>query len=118
MSVAAELVHRMVTDVFNERDAHRRAEAIAAVFADSVVFVDPEGTVTGLAAVAEKVHALLEGLRGLCFVFLVRSRRWPTLAWTGGSSVLPAPIQWSGEPTSRSSLMGRIVRLYTLIDPS
>jgi hypothetical protein len=111
-------MQRMVTDVFNERDADRRIEAIAAVFADNVVFVDPEGTVTGLVAVAEKVRVLLEGAPG--FVFR-----------------LAGPIQevadlgldrWQFGPPGADPVVlgtdvaiiadGRIVRLYTMIDHS
>lgn len=118
MSVVAELVHRMVTDVFNERNAHRRAEAIAAVFADNVVFVDPEGTVTGLAALAEKVHALLEGAPGFVFRLAGPIQEVADLGldrWQFGPP--------GADPVVRGTDVaivadGRIVRLYTMIDPS
>jgi hypothetical protein len=66
MSAIAELLQRMLTDVFNERDPQRRVAALAEVFADDVVFSEAEGSVTGRDAVAERVEALLRGTPGVC----------------------------------------------------
>ena len=57
---AAVLLDRMLQSVFNEPDERRRATAIAAVFAEDVVFTDAETTVTGRTELTAKVTALLE----------------------------------------------------------
>ncbi len=63
----AEVLTRSVLQVFNEADADRRAELIAATYAPDVVFHDPEGTVTGRDAFAAKIGELLAGTGGLPF---------------------------------------------------
>ena len=54
----SELMERMLQGVLNEPNAARRETAIAETFAEDVVFIDSEGTVTGRAALAAKVTAL------------------------------------------------------------
>ena len=56
---AAELIERMLQEVFNEPDPERRATAIAEVFSADVVFTDPERTVRGRDDLAEAVTGLL-----------------------------------------------------------
>jgi hypothetical protein len=58
---AAELLDRMVADVFNEHDADRRETAIEQLFAEDVVFTDPERTVHGRHDLATAVTGLLAG---------------------------------------------------------
>ena len=70
MTTVAELMHHNLFDVFNERDPDRRARAAAETYTEDVVFHDPEGSVTGRAAVAAKAQALLDGAPG--FVFATR----------------------------------------------
>ena len=67
MAAVAELMERMLQGVFNEPDPERRETAIAATFAEDVVFTDAEGTVTGRAALAAKVTGLLAQGPGLVF---------------------------------------------------
>jgi hypothetical protein len=92
----AELMERMLQDVFNEPDPARRDAAIAETFTEDVVFEDAEGTVAGRAALAAKVTELLAQGPGFVFVHDGPLREIPeTLgvrAWRlgppGGSAVL------------------------------
>ena len=59
MATVAELMDRMLLGVFNEPEPQRSDAAIAETFAEEVVFTDPEGTVTGRAALAAKITELL-----------------------------------------------------------
>jgi SnoaL-like protein len=63
----SEVLTRSVTQVFNERDAARRAELVAATYAPGIVFHDPDGTVTGREGFGAKIAELLEGTGGLSF---------------------------------------------------
>jgi hypothetical protein len=118
MGGPADLVTRMVNDVFSEHDADRRAAAIDDVFAVDVVFSDADGTVHGRDAVAEKVEALLAGAPGFVFSLRAPAQEVTDLGidrWQFG------PVD--GEPVVRGTdvalvVEGRIARLYTVIDPS
>ena len=118
MGVAADVVERMVSNVFNERDARLREAAIEDVFAADVVFSDPEGTVTGRDAVAEKVDALLAGAPGFVFRLVEPVQDVADLGldrWAFGPS--------DGEPVVRGTdvalvVDGKIARLYTVVDPA
>jgi hypothetical protein len=48
-------------EVFGERDVARRRAAMQRTFAASVIFHDPEGTVTGHEALQDKIEALYAG---------------------------------------------------------
>ena len=67
MSDAETLMRANLLEVFNERDAERRAAAIARTYSDDVVFSDPEGEVVGRAAIGEKARGLLDGAPGFVF---------------------------------------------------
>lgn len=56
----AVLVDRLLTEVFNERDAARRRAVIEELCASDLVFVDPAGETRGLDAFEAKVSELLE----------------------------------------------------------
>jgi hypothetical protein len=56
-----DLLNRIIDDIFNERDAVKRSAAIAEIFSEDIIFVDPEGETRGRAALEEKVSALLKG---------------------------------------------------------
>ena len=114
--VAADLLERMIEEVFNQPDPGRRAAAIAEVFADDVVFTDPERTVTGRDELAAVVTGLLA--QGPGFVFTpagpfrgvgdlgMRPRR---LGPAGGDPVL-------GGLDVVQVVDGRIARLWTALD--
>ena len=116
MATAAELLERMVQEVFNEPDPQRRAAAIAEVFTEDVVFVDAERTVTGHDQLAATVTALLGEGPGLVFtpsgqvrgVGDLGMRPW-LLAPPGGEPVL-------GGLDVVQVVDGRIARLWTVLD--
>ena len=111
-----ELLTRMVEEVFDQPDADRRAAVIAEVFAEDVVFVDGERTVTGRAELAATVTELLAQAPGFVFtpagpfrgVGDLGMRAW-RLGPPGGEPVLGGldVVQVAG---------GRIARLWTSLD--
>jgi len=56
---AAQLLERMVADVFNEHDADRRAAAIGELFTDDVTFTDQDRVVRGRDDLVAVVTGLL-----------------------------------------------------------
>jgi hypothetical protein len=116
VSEVAELVHQMLEHVFNERDAERRADAIATVFAEDVMFVDPEGVVRGHDALARRVQSILSEAPGFEFRLTAPIQEVADVGldrWEFG------PVD--GEPVVRGTDVaivdgGRIARLYTLIE--
>jgi hypothetical protein len=58
----AELVERAFLEVFQQRDPQTRRRAIDELFADDIVFRDPEGEASGRDAAAAQIDALLSGL--------------------------------------------------------
>jgi hypothetical protein len=63
----AQLMQRSLLDVFNERDAERRAAAIAAVYSADVTLYEPDDAIHGPAALGAKVQQLLDGAPGWVF---------------------------------------------------
>ena len=116
MPDAAELLARMVQEVFNEPDAQRRVAAIAEVFTEDAVFVDAERTVTGHDEVAATVTALLGEGPGFVFTPVgsfrgvgdLGMRSWQ-LGPPGGDPVL-------GGLDVVQVADGRIARLWTVLD--
>lgn len=104
--------------VFGERDAARRRAVIAETYAEDVVFADPEGAVTGHAALDAKAQALLDAAPGLVFAPdgpVRQSQDLGHLAWTFGPP--------DGEPVAAGidvALVadGRITRLWTVLTRS
>ena len=113
---AAELLERMVRQVFNEPDPQRRAAVIAELFTDDVVFVDGERTVTGHDELAATVTGLLAQGPGLLFTPVgtfrgvgdLGMRSW-RLGPPGGEAVL-------GGLDIAQVVDGRIARLWTIIE--
>ncbi len=115
MPTTAELLAANLHDVFGNRDPESRSAAIDATYADDVAFTDPEGTVTGRVALAEKAAALLDGAPA-DFVFAEEGLAYVdadtgALAWTFG----PA-----GSPVARgidiiTVVDGRIATLRTIL---
>jgi len=117
MATVAELMRQNLLDVFNERDAERRARAIALTYAEDVVFHDPEGWVTGRRALEAKAQTLLDRAPG--FVFAPRG---PVYA---SADVLGA-LAWRFGPTDGDAVAtgmdialiedGLIHTLHTVVD--
>ena len=113
---AAELLERMLQGVFNEADPQRRAAVIAEVFAEDVVFVDGERTVTGREELAATVTELLAQGPGLVFT--------PAAAFRGVGDLGMRP--WRLGPPGGEPVLGgldvvqvadgRIARLWTVLD--
>jgi SnoaL-like domain len=61
------LMTRSLLDVFNQRDPKQRADAIREVYSPDIVFYEADGTVTGAAALHERVQQLLDGAPGFVF---------------------------------------------------
>jgi hypothetical protein len=94
MSSVSELLAANLHDVFGNRDALTRQAAIERVYAEDVVFTDPDGTVHGRAAVEAKAAALLAGVPS-DFVFTEDGERYVAtdigaLAWAFGP--INAPV--------------------------
>lgn len=115
MPTITELLTANLLDVFGNRDATARREAIERVYAEDVVFTDPDGPVTGWDALEAKAAGLLDGApETFAFadagpVYLGASNG--ALAWTFGPE---------GEPVARGVDVievrdGRIVSLLTLL---
>ena len=117
MATVEELLRQNLLGVFNERDPQRRAAAIAATYTEDVVFHDPEGAVTGRAALDAKAQGLLDGAPG--FVFAPRGQ----LHVSGGTLGL---LGWQfgpegGEPVALGMDValvedGLIRTLHTVVD--
>ena len=117
MAAVAELMERMLQGVFNEPDPQRREAAIAETFAEDVVFTDPEGSVTGRAALAAKVTELLAQGPGFVFTHDGPLREIPgTLgvrAWRLGPADGPSVLGGLDVAVVRDGL---IATLYTVLD--
>ncbi|WP_348788616.1 nuclear transport factor 2 family protein [Leifsonia sp. NPDC080035] len=115
MPTISELLDANLHRVFGERDAARRRAAIDEVYAEDVVFSDPEGSVTGRDALAAKAEALLSGAPD-AFVFRADGPAYAgtdsgALAWTLGPE---------GAPVARGIDVitvrdGRIAELRTML---
>ena len=115
MPTITELLTAQLHDVFGNRDAASRREAIERTYAEDVVFTDPEEQVRGWDALEAKVAALVDGAPAE-FAFadvgpVYLGETSGALAWTFG----PA-----GAPVARGVDVvevrdGRIVSLLTLL---
>lgn len=116
MTTSAVLLDRMLQEVFNEPDTARRDTVIAEVFAEDVVFTDPERTVSGRADLAAAVTGLLAQGPGFVFtpagpfrgVGSLGIRAWQ-LGPPGGEPVL-------GGTDVIEVVDGRIAKLWTMLD--
>jgi hypothetical protein len=66
-SSVADLMRRNLLDVFNERDPDRRALAIAEIYADDVVWHEPDRVVRGRKALASRAVELQAEAPGWVF---------------------------------------------------
>jgi SnoaL-like domain len=111
----AELMRANLHDVFGERDDERRQAAIAQTYTDDVVFSDPDGSVSGHAALDQKARSLLASSPG--FVFAEDSPVYSggasgCLAWQFGPEGQPSVVRGVDFATIRD---GRISAVQTLI---
>ncbi len=70
MADVPELLDANLHRVFNNRDADARRRVIDDIYTDDVTFTEPEGTVTGRAALDERAAALLGRTPPATFVFV------------------------------------------------
>ena len=104
--------------VFNERDAARRLAALAELFVAEPVLYEPDGVVTGRAAIAEVAGKLLDQF-GPAFRFTpegagVGHHGLGALRWRGGPEGGPPAV--TGTDVAEI-VDGRIARLWVLLDP-
>ena len=115
MTTTRELALANLLRVFGERDATARRSAIADTYDDDVVFSDPEGEVSGHAAIDAKVEALLGGAPGFVFTAVepvYEGEGWAALAWVFGPADGTAVVRGVDVMTVRD---GRIATLRTML---
>ncbi|WP_374008004.1 nuclear transport factor 2 family protein [Leifsonia sp. LS-T14] len=115
MPTITELLTANLHDVFGNRDATARREAIERVYAEDVVFTDPDGAVTGWDALEAKAAGLVDDAPA-SFVFAEAGPAYlgsdtGALAWTFGPE--GAPVAQGVDVIEVRA--GRIVSLLTLI---
>ena len=110
-----QLMPAILHRVFGERDPQKRRQAIDDVFAESIVFSDAEGVVTGRDALSEKAGAILDGAPG--FVFqdagpVRESQDLGVLEWHFGPAGQPPVVSGMDIATV---VDGRVATLHTLL---
>ncbi|ANF32729.1 hypothetical protein A0130_14615 [Leifsonia xyli] len=115
MPTITELLTAQLRDVFDNRDAASRREAIERIYAEDVVFTDPEEQVRGWDALEAKAAGLLDGAPAE-FAF---AEVGPVYVGTG-SGALAWTFGPAGAPVARGVDVievrdGRIVSLLTLL---
>jgi hypothetical protein len=101
--------------VFNERDAERRAKAIAANYTEDVIWSDPEATTYGHEAMNERAQKLLDGMPDFVFTAagpIQVTRDLGHLAFNLGVPEQPPAVSGFDVAQVRD---GRIAVLYTLV---
>jgi hypothetical protein len=114
-SSVADLMHRNLLDVFNERDPARRASAIAETYADDVVWHEPDRVVNGRKALESRAEELQAETPG--WVFRPAGPVSVTddlghLGWHFGPADQPPAVIGMDIAHCRD---GVIVELYTLV---
>lgn len=102
-------------EVFGERDAARRAEAIRRTYTPDVVFADVEGRVEGHEALDLKVREILDGAPGLVFrpdgdFYQVQDMGY--LAWALGPEGAPPVVRGTDMGFVRDGLLAKV---YTVL---
>jgi len=91
-----QLMTANLFEVFGERDADKRRAAIARVFTDDVVFIDPDGEVTGHEALDAHVEKLLASTEGFVFSLdgpVLVNRDLGHLNWNFGPAGEPRKVR-------------------------
>jgi len=112
------LLRENLRRVFSERDAAKRAAALAELFVNEPVMYEPDNVVTGRAAISDVVGKLLEQF-GPTFTFTaegpaVGHHGLGVLRWYAGTA--GGPVVVTGTDTAEI-VDGRISRLWVLINP-
>jgi SnoaL-like domain len=112
----AALAHRNLLDVFGQRDPQARATAIRDVYAEDVVFADPEEVVVGREALNAKAQRLLDQAPDFVFtpvgdVRIVQDLAY--LAWQLGPAGAPPAVSGADVSLVKD---GRITHLWTILD--
>ena len=110
------LLKKNLYEVFGERDAGKRQAAIAAIWKEDGIFIDPSGAHIGQAALEEAVARLLEQFPGFVFTEMGRAETYHgigRLAWGFG------PPNEAPKVTGLDIVAvtdGRLSALYTFLD--
>jgi hypothetical protein len=112
------LLRANLEQVFNERDADKRIAAIQQLFSAEPTMYEPEGIVTGQAAISDVAGALLEQF-GPDFSFVAQGvavghHGMAYLRWHAGPK--EGPVVVTGADVAEV-VDGKIVRLWVLLDP-
>ena len=112
------LLRANLEQVFNERDADKRIAAIQQLFSAEPKMYEPEGIVTGQAAISDVAGALLEQF-GPDFSFVAQGvavghHGMAYLRWQAGPK--EGPVVVTGADVAEV-VDGKIVRLWVLLDP-
>ena len=113
------LMQANLARVFGERDATRRLNAIAELYADDATLHEPHASATGHAAISQAVEALLSSLPPN-FVFsaigpAVGHHGIGRLRWQSGPP--NGPVAVTGTDVARIE-GGRIQTLHVFLDPA
>lgn len=111
------LLRANLAQVFNERDANKRIAAIQQLFSTEPTMYEPEGVVTGHAAISGVAGALLEQF-GPDFSFVAQGvavghHGMAYLRWHAGP--MEGPVVVTGADVAEV-VDGKIVRLWVLLD--
>ncbi|MFI6426807.1 nuclear transport factor 2 family protein [Promicromonospora sp. NPDC050880] len=110
-----KLMRANLLEVFGERDATRRAEAIRRTYTKDVVFADAEGQVEGHEALDAKVREILDGAPGFVFrpdgdFYQVQDLGY--LAWALGPEGAPPVVRGTDMGFARDGLLAKV---YTVL---
>ncbi|MFE7507425.1 nuclear transport factor 2 family protein [Promicromonospora sp. NPDC057488] len=110
-----KLMRANLLEVFGERDADRRAEAIRRTYTQDVVFADAEGQVEGHEALHAKAQGILDGAPGFVFrpdgdFYQVQDLGY--LAWALGQEGAPPVVRGTDMGFVRD---GRLAKVYTVL---
>jgi hypothetical protein len=113
------LMQANLARVFGERDASRRMNAIAKLYADDAILYEPDASATGHAAISQAVETLLSSLPPN-FVFAAIG---PAVGHHGMGR-----LRWQSGPPNGSTAVtgtdvarieaGRIQTLHVFLDPN
>ena len=114
-----DLMQANLARVFGERDASRRINAIAQLYADDAILNEPDAAATGHAAISQAVETLLSSLPPN-FVFTaigpaVGHHGVGRLRWQAGPP--NGPVAVTGTDVARFE-GGRIQTLHVFLDPA